>query len=171
MTFFDNGTGLGRVLLVGSLAYFSLIILIRGSGNRTLSKMNAFDLIVTVALGSTLATVLLTEQVALVESVLGFAMLIALQFAMTWLSVLSRLVTRLIKGEPELLVRHGEMLRETMRRQRVIEPEILQVVCESGSASVDEVEAVVLKTGRSFSIVKKSADAKENSALANVARP
>ena len=47
--FFDNWMGLGRVLVVGPLAYFALILLLRASGNRTLSKMNAFDLIVTVA--------------------------------------------------------------------------------------------------------------------------
>ena len=78
--------------------------------------MNAFDLIVTVALGSTLATVLLTEQVALAEGLLGFLVLIALQFAMTWLSVRSRLVSQLIKGEPVLLLHRGEMLRGAMRR-------------------------------------------------------
>ena len=169
--FFDNWMGLGRVLVVGPLAYFALVLLLRGSGNRTLSKMNAFDLIVTVALGSTLATVLLTEQVALAEGLLGFLVLIALQFTMTWLSVRSRLVTRLIKGEPVLLVHRGEMLRGAMRQQRVIEAEILQAVRETGLASLDGVEAVVLETDGAFSVVKTSADSGESSALANVAKP
>lgn len=45
------------MLVIGVLAYASLILLLRASGKRTLSKMNAFDFIVTVALGSTLASV------------------------------------------------------------------------------------------------------------------
>ncbi|RMD68975.1 MAG: DUF421 domain-containing protein, partial [Cyanobacteria bacterium J149] len=48
--FFETWSGLGRVLIVGVLAYAGLIVLLRFSGKRTLSKMNAFDLIVTVAL-------------------------------------------------------------------------------------------------------------------------
>ena len=169
--FYDNWSGLIRVLFVGPLAYLTLVLLLRGSGNRTLSKMNAFDLIVTVALGSTLATVLLTEQVALAEGVLGFAVLIGLQLAITWLSIRSQLVARLIKGEPVLLAHRGELLRGAMRRQRVIEPEVLQAVRESGLASLEEAEAVVLETDGAFSVVKKSLGGGESSALANVKKP
>ncbi len=61
--FFDTWTGLGRTVVVGTLAYAALVLILRVSGKRTLSKMNAFDLIVTVALSSTLATVLLARDV------------------------------------------------------------------------------------------------------------
>ncbi|RZI68471.1 MAG: DUF421 domain-containing protein, partial [Pseudomonas sp.] len=50
---------LARTLTLGLMSYIGLVFLLRVSGKRALSKMNAFDLIVTVALGSTLATVLL----------------------------------------------------------------------------------------------------------------
>lgn len=85
--FFDSWQGLGRVVVVGILAYAALVFFLRVSGKRTLTKMNAFDLVVTVALGSTLATVLLSKDVALAEGLIAFAVLIALQFAVTWLSV------------------------------------------------------------------------------------
>lgn len=45
--------------------------------------MNAFDLIVTVALGSTLATVILSKDIALAEGVLALGLLILLQFMIT----------------------------------------------------------------------------------------
>jgi uncharacterized membrane protein YcaP (DUF421 family) len=77
---FDSWTGLGRVLIVGTLAYAALVLLLRISGKRTLTKLNAFDLIVTVALGSTLATVLLSSSVALAEGVAALALLILLQY-------------------------------------------------------------------------------------------
>ncbi len=92
--FFDSWSGLGRVIVVGVLAYGALVFLLRVSGKRTLSKMNAFDLIVTVALGSTFATVLLSKDVALLEGALAFALLIVLQFVLTWLSVRSKAVRR-----------------------------------------------------------------------------
>ncbi len=44
---------MGRVVIIGTLAYGALVLVLRISGKRTLSKMNAFDLVVTVALGST----------------------------------------------------------------------------------------------------------------------
>ena len=84
-----------------------VLLLLRVSGKRTLTKMNAFDLVVTVALGSTLATVLLTKSVAQAEGLTAFVLLIFLQFVLTWLSVRSRAVSRLVKSEPTLLVYQG----------------------------------------------------------------
>lgn len=67
--FFSSGTTLIRTLVVGVLAYISLVLLLRLSGRRTLSKMNAFDLVVAVAVavGSTFATILLNRNVSLAE--------------------------------------------------------------------------------------------------------
>ncbi|KUJ86587.1 MAG: hypothetical protein XD36_2964 [Halomonas sp. 54_146] len=87
MYFFNGWGSLLRVIVVGVLAYAALVFFLRISGNRTLSKMNAFDLIVTVALGSTLATVLLSKDVALAEGAVAMALLISLQFIITWFSV------------------------------------------------------------------------------------
>ena len=66
--------------------------------------MNAFDLVITVALGSTLATVLLTKNVALADGLTAFSLLISLKFSITWLSVHPKTVSRLVKAEPRLLV-------------------------------------------------------------------
>jgi len=96
--FFSGWDSLLRTLVVGVLAYVALVVFLRVSGKRTLSKMNAFDLVVTVALGSTLATVLLSKDVALAEGVLAFALLISLQFVVTWSSVRARWVRQLATG-------------------------------------------------------------------------
>jgi uncharacterized membrane protein YcaP (DUF421 family) len=96
--FFDTWSGLGRVLIVGTLAYVALVFLLRISGKRTLTKFNVFDLVVTVALGSTLATVLLSTSVPLAEGILALGLLIALQYAITWLSVRSHRFQGLCHG-------------------------------------------------------------------------
>ena len=82
--FFQGWSGVGRVLLIGSLAYVYLILLLRVTGKRTLAKLNAFDLVVTVAIGSTLATILLSNDVALAEGIAALTLLAALQFAVAF---------------------------------------------------------------------------------------
>ena len=166
--FFDDWSGLVRVAVVGVLAYSGLVLLLRISGKRTLSKMNAFDLVVTVALGSTLATVLLSSSVALAEGLLAFALLILLQFAVTWLSVRSSTFRRFIKNEPKLLFYDGGFLRGAMRAERVTEEEVEAAVRQQGLASLEEVGAAVLETDWSVSVVPR-ADLGQESALSNVA--
>lgn len=166
---FDGWSGPGRVVIVGVLAYAALLGLQRISGKRTLSKMNAFDLIVTIALGSTLATILLSKDVALVEGVVALALLMGLQLVITWASVRSPTVRRLVKAEPTLLAYHGRMLDDALDRQRVTHDEVLQAVRSRGVLSLEQVAAVVLETDGSFSVLQRAPHAGE-SALGELGR-
>jgi len=165
--FFNGWAGMARTAVVGVLAYVALIFFLRISGKRTLSKMNAFDFVVTVALGSTLATILLSKDTPLAEGLLAFALLIFLQFIITWLSVRSKTVSRLVKAEPRLLYYQGEYLWNAMKVERVNKGEVLQAMRSQGM-NHEEDEAVVLETDGSFSVVNKVTSDKPN-VLSNVA--
>lgn len=105
--FFSTWSGIGRIFLIGTRVYGALILLLRVWGKRTLAAMNAFELIVAVAFGSTLATVLLLEQVSLFEGVTAFAVLLSLQFAATWLEGRSFRWGDLLKAQPSLIYFRG----------------------------------------------------------------
>lgn len=154
--FFNSWQGLGRVVLVGVLAYIALVVFLRISGKRTLTKMNAFDLVVTVALGSTLATILLSKDVALVEGLVAFALLIGMQFIVTWLSVRSALVRRIVKSEPSLLYYQGQMLSRALQVQRVTPEEVRAAIRAEGITHLEAVEAVILETDGSFTVLPSS---------------
>lgn len=153
--FYQGGSGIWRVVLVAVFAYAGLILFIRISGKRSLAKLNAFDFIVTVALGSTLATILLNNDIALVEGMTAFAMLLGLQFVVAWSSVRSARVRRMVKSEPALLVYQGKVLEAALKKQRVARPEVYQVMRSQGFASVEDVEAVVLETDGTLSVMPK----------------
>lgn len=153
--FFISWAGVLRILVVSALAYVGLVFLLRISGKRTLTKLNAFDLVVTVALGSTLATILLSKTVPLVEGIVAFAALILLQYIVTWSSVRSKTFSRLVKSEPTLLLFRGEMLPNALRRERVTEEEVWAAIRGGGVADIGDVEAVILETDGSFSVLKR----------------
>lgn len=151
---FDEWASVIRTVIVGIVAYSALIGLLRVSGKRTLAKMNAFDLIVTVSLGSILASILLSKNVAVVDGIAAFTTLIALQYAVAWASVRSAAVRRLVKAEPRLLVFQGTILETAMKEERVTQAALLAVLREHGHADLAELEAVVLETNGTFSVVK-----------------
>lgn len=166
--FFDDWSGIGRTVLVGVAAYVGVVLFVRLAGKRTLSKLNAFDLIITVALGSTLATILLSKDVALAEGLTAFALLIALQFVITWMSVRTGAVPALVKSEPTLLVFRGRQRDAALRDQRVSEAEVLQAVRQGGYGRVSDVHAVVLETDGSFSVIGEAPAREDGSTLRNV---
>jgi len=166
--FFQGSEGLVRTVVVGALAYVGLILLLRLAGNRTLSKLNAFDLVVTVALGSILATILLNEDVALAEGMVAFGVLMALQYLVTWSSVRFAWVRNTVTGEPALLFHDGRMLPQAMRRARVTRDEIRASVREAGIPSLSSVKAVVLETDGSISVVERASGGNAPTALDQV---
>ncbi|AKQ44656.1 membrane protein [Rufibacter radiotolerans] len=167
--FFDSWESVLRTLIIGVLAYAVLVLQLRVSGKRTLSKMNAFDFIVTVALGSTLATVLLSKDVALLDGLLAFGLLILLQFVITWLSVRHAAISDLVKAKPVLLLFQGNYLWEAMKAERITKEEILAAMRSQGISAVEEVGAVVLETEGSLSIIKKI-EGNESSVLEDVSK-
>jgi uncharacterized membrane protein YcaP (DUF421 family) len=150
---FDSWAGLGRILIVGVLAYAALVVTLRISGKRTLTKLNAFDLVVTIALGSILASVVLSKDIALAEGVLALVLLVLLQYAITWTSVRLPWFNHAIKSEPTLLVHRGVFLDGAMRQQRVTREEVFAALRGEGVAAIENAAAVVLETDGSISVV------------------
>lgn len=169
--FFSGWSVVIRTIVVGILAYVGLVVLLRVSGRRTLSKMNAFDLVVTVALGSTLATVLLNKNVTLAQGLLGFVLLIGMQFVVTWASVRTRWVRRIVTGEPALLLYQGQFLQAAMRKVRVTKDEVRAAVRGAGQNAIDDIDAVVLETDGSFSVIRRGEKTTEESSIAGVKKP
>lgn len=167
---FDSWSDLARVLAVGASAYVTLVVVLRVAGKRTLAKLNAFDLIVTVALGSTLATILLSADVSWSEGAVALALLAGLQVVVA-ATVAHWPRTRLaVTSRPTLVFADGRPLSDVLVEQRVSMADIRQAVRSSGSGDLSGVAAVVLETDGSLSVIS-SAKIGDRSALEEVARP
>ncbi len=146
-----------RILLVGVAAYATLVVLLRVSGKRTLGKLNAFDFVATVALGSVLATAVLDPQTTWLAALTAMAVLVGAQF------VVARVTTWLPRGRwfvnasPTLVVREGQVLADELARVRLTRGELDQALRAQGQGSVEQVAAVVLEPDGSLSIVPRSA--------------
>ncbi|MET3574557.1 DUF421 domain-containing protein [Bhargavaea ullalensis] len=164
---FGSWSEIGRILLVGTLTYILLIAFMRISGKRTLSKMNIFDFVVTIGLGSVFATILLDKTLSLATGMTAIGLMLSLQYAVSWLTVRFDPVKRLVKASPVAVFYHGSFLKEQMEHARIDKSEILQNVREKGIASMDGVMAVVLETNGDLSVIQKS-DKQNEDALQNV---
>lgn len=154
--FFQDWQGLARTLVVGVLAYGSLVLFLRISGKRTLAKLNAFDLVVTVALGSTLSAILLQESVALAEGALALGLLILMQFLVTFASVRSSRFANAIRSEPTLLARDGAFCPSAMKRERITEEEALSAIRSAGGQEVGNVSCLILESDGTISVALRN---------------
>ncbi|MPR32270.1 DUF421 domain-containing protein [Salmonirosea aquatica] len=156
--FFDSWESVIRIIIITILAYATLIVMLRVSGKRTLSKMNAFDFVVTVALGSTLATVILSKDVALLDGALAFFMLIFLQYCITWLSVRHKGVKQMITSDPTLLLYKGEVLPQALKKERITVEEIYVAARNNGLTDLTQIHAIVLETTGTLSVLSERSE-------------
>lgn len=152
--FFAGWRSLARIVAVGVPAYLCLLALLHLAGKHSLAKANAYGLVVTVALGSALASAVITEQVTLADGVVAVGLLLGLQYLLSTLISRWSWASGLITQKPAMLVRDGRFLRDALRRERVTESEILAAIRQRGIDSVEEVGAVVLETDGSFSVIR-----------------
>jgi uncharacterized membrane protein YcaP (DUF421 family) len=158
----------GRLAALGLalvLAYVWFVGVLRISGKRTLSKLNAFDFIVTIALGSTLATVILSREIPMVEGMVALVGLVLLQYAVARATRRWSSFDRLVKDQPTALVVDGEIRQDAMARCRVRRDEVAAELRKKGIGSFQQVDVVVLETDGTFSVLE---DAEDGSALDGV---
>lgn len=152
--FFDSWESLARTAIISVFAYVGLIMLLRIAGNRPLTQLNAFDFIVNVAIGSTLATVMLNKDVVLSDGLLTFALLIALQLTISYFSRKSAKFNDAVKTRSILLYYDGEFSDIEMKKNLLKKGDLFQAIRSQGISSLKQVKAIILETNGRFSVIK-----------------
>lgn len=157
--FFWNGfEPILRILVVGTLAYIALVMILKISGKRTLAKMNAFDFIITVTIGSAFGRVLTAKSVSITEAVTAFILLAVLQTLFAYFETHSDLFKKVVTSQPALLYYKGEFQNRNLKKARLDRTELLGAVRKKGFGTLQEVEAIILESDASFSVIGKSKD-------------
>ena len=151
----DDWHQIVRAVVSAALLYAFVILSVRVSGKRSTSQMNNFDWVVTVAIGSLMASGILLKDVSLLESMIAIATLLGLQFLLTWAMLRWQPLEDLVRADPRLLFHEGEFLWEAMRRERVCKQEVLSAIRANGMRDLDEVQCVILETNASLSVLPR----------------
>ena len=166
--FFDGWPGTVRIVITTVVAYFMVIIFLRISGKRTLAKMNAFDFVVTIALGSILSSVILNKSIPLSEGLLAIALLIFLQYILTFISVRSKYFKQLISSTPTILFYKQEILEDVLRKQRITHDEIHNAIREAGFSDYSQIFSIILEPTGDITVIGQSNTSGSSKIMSNI---
>lgn len=153
--FFQDWHGIIKAAVTTVTAFIALFLLVRISGKRTLAKLNAFDFIVSIALGSTLSDIMLAT-IPFAEGVIVLLLIILLQYIFAWLARSSNQMEKIINTEPRTVFYDGRFIEETMGLETITKEEIYSAIRSAGIDQMDDVKAVVMELNGTLSVVKKS---------------
>jgi len=150
--FFESWYIVGRTVTLSVIGFAALITLLRVSGKRTLSKLNVFDFVFVVAVGSVFAATIISKDVSLVEGIAALATLIGIQVILAELAARSPIAERIINGEPALLLSHGKFVPRALKKERITEEEVRAAIRAKGLTRVEDVDAVVLENDGTLTV-------------------
>lgn len=166
--FFDNWNGVFRVAVTTIVAYILVVLMLRISGKRTLAKMNAFDTVVTIALGSILSSVILSKSTPIAEGITAIGLLILLQYIITFITVRNNYFKKIISSNPTLLFYDGKLLKDAMKKQRVSEEEINKSVREAGFSSLNQIKAIILESTGDITVINNTDHSTSQNAMEDI---
>jgi uncharacterized membrane protein YcaP (DUF421 family) len=152
---FDGWSGLLEVIVSAPLLYVLVVAAVNISGKRTTGQMNNFDWIVTVAIGSIVASGIVIRTVSVVEAATAATILFGMQWIATRLAVSSDRVGKALKTEPRVLLSRGAFLPDNMKAERITEDEVIAAVRKAGYTDLNEIAWVILENDGQFSIIRR----------------
>ena len=141
-------------VILSTLGIFvTLIVLTRLIGLRSFSKMSSFDFALTVAIGSIIASTILTKSPPLIQAMTALATVYVVQFSVSWLRKRTSWLSRLDDNEPLLLMAGSEMLHDNLEEARVTEDDVWAKLREANVLHPGQVRAVVFETTGDISVL------------------
>jgi uncharacterized membrane protein YcaP (DUF421 family) len=143
-----------RALILSSLAVFCVVAIVRVVGLRAFSKMTAFDFVVTVAIGSLLASASQAPSLSeFVQPTVAIASLLGVQYIVARLRRSSETFESIVQNSPVLLMSKGEIHHDALKATRVEEDDLIAKLREANVRDFSEVSAVVLETTGNISVL------------------
>lgn len=152
---FTNFNTLQFILISCVGVYLTIIILTRIFGKRSFSKMSSFDFACTIAIGSIIASTLLTKSVSLFEGIFGLTIIYILQGLTAYLRKF-HFFRNMVDNEPLFLMKQEEILWDNLRKAKVTEGDLRAKLREANVVRLSEVKAVIFETTGDISVLHSS---------------
>lgn len=145
----------GFVAISTVLIYLSVVLALRLGERRTLAEMSAFDLAVTVAVGSIIGRVSTTRSPSYVQGVAALVSLLVAHHLITFARARSAAAQRWLERPPRVLLRDGEVLGAALRREHLSQDDLMRVLRGHDVHTLEELELVVMEARGGFSVLRK----------------
>ena len=142
-----------------AVVYLFLLVGFRLAGKRQLGTMTAFDLVVLLVISNVVQNALIGNDNSLGGGLLGATVILGLNAIVAWVTFRYKRVERVVEHTPTVLVKHGRILRENLRRERLSLPELRAALRWEGIASVRNVHYVLLEEDGHLSVIAGQAAA------------
>jgi uncharacterized membrane protein YcaP (DUF421 family) len=143
-------------VLRAAVIYLALMLLFKIAGRRSLAQLTTFDFVLLMIIGEATQQALLGNDFSLTNSILVIVTLIAIDVGFSLLKQRSGWVSRLIDGNPTIIVENGRLLHRRLRYARLVEADVMEAARSSqGIETIEQIKFAILERNGKISVIRK----------------
>ena len=152
-------TTIGWVALTTTAIYVTTVVSVRVAGRRTLAEISAFDIVVTIALGSIVATTAVQKDASYLQGATAVVTLLVLQTVVAAIRQKVPAARRLLDFRPEVVIRDGELsVSAHPLGAQLTETEVRSQLRQHGVFDPARVAVAVVEPGGALSVAAEGVD-------------
>ncbi|MAN58234.1 MAG: hypothetical protein CMC08_00180 [Flavobacteriaceae bacterium] len=156
----SNINSLIAISVTTLVIYIAVIFFTRIFGKRSFSKMSSFDFAMTVAVGSLIATTVLSSSVSILDGIVGLFLIYLFQLGIAFFRRW-KFIRKIVDNEPLLLMDGSNILTENLKKARVTEGDLRSKLREANVLDLSEVRAVVFETTGDIVVLHSTEEKKQ----------
>jgi uncharacterized membrane protein YcaP (DUF421 family) len=156
------------IVLRATMMFAIVFLLLRVMGKRELGQMAPFEFVLLVVVGDLIQQGITHNDFSLTGATLAVCTFAFWALVLNAVTYWSPRAERLLEGEPEVIVRHGELLPHAMARNRLTKMEIESEMRLAGIARLSEVAWAVLENNGKISFIERKADRQSDELAAKI---
>jgi uncharacterized membrane protein YcaP (DUF421 family) len=138
--------------------YFMAMLMIRLLGKRALGELGPFDFVVMTGVGHTVIAIAMDQSLPVYGGIAVLVVLLALEYAMSFLALKSSTLSAIIVGRPKVLIDDGKILKENLRKEMFNVDDLMQELRKQGVRDVQDVDKGIIEACGGFSVILKNDD-------------
>ena len=144
-------------IVLRATAMFAIVyLLLRLLGKRELGQLTPFDVVMLVTIGDLIQQGVTHNDFSITGATLAIATFAFWSVILSWISYLSPRLERMLEGEPQVIVRDGEILRVNLRRDRLTLSEIESEMRLAGISSLQDVAWAIIEPNGKISFIGRT---------------
>ena len=155
MTIPDLGSDLPSVVLRTAIVYVCLVLGFRFLGKREAGQLSTLDLVVLLVIANAVQNAMVGENTSLIAGLIAAAVILILDLVLHAAADRSEPLRNALDGEPTLLVDHGKILFDNLRREGISDRELAVALRQNQLLSAEEALFVFLETNGQISVIPR----------------
>lgn len=138
------------------ILYIFVVIVMRIMGKRQIGELQPFELVIAIMLSELASVPMQDTGIPLIHGLIPILTLMALEIIISFLTLKFRSLRKIICGEPSILIKHGKVEYDELKKQRFNLDDLMEELRMLGYLNISDIEYAIMETSGKITIIPKA---------------